>query len=95
VRGSRGCLEYSFRVTGNVESASAAAEEFLHTTDGRVEQPDCTGLPEGYEAEIRYFLDCVRHDRPVEEANVDQALAVLELVEREQASLESGEAQRC
>jgi predicted dehydrogenase len=94
VRGSKGALEYRFQVTGNVESKSGAAEQFLYATQDRVEQPDCSGYPDGYEAEIRYFLDCVKNDKPVEEANINQVLSVLELVEQEKASLEKGERRR-
>lgn len=91
IRGIKGGLEYRFRVSGNVESKDQAIEELIYTTSDLVEEIDCQEYRDGYEAEIVYFLDCVKNNKPVEEATINDALEVLHLVEEEKASLETEE----
>jgi predicted dehydrogenase len=91
IRGSEGGLEYRFRVAGNVESKDQALEEFIYTARDRVQEIDCKEYGDGFESEIVYFLDCVKNNKPVREATINDALEVLRLVEEEKASLETGE----
>jgi len=91
VRGKEGTLEYCFKVSGNVELKTQALEELTFATHDHTESIDCQNYRDGYEEEILYFLDCVRNNKPVEEATIDQVLDVLKLVEEEKASLETGE----
>ncbi len=91
LRGTKATLQYSFEVSGNVEAKDAAAEKLVHITPGKVEELDCSGMPDGYTAEIAYITECVREDKPVETATIDEAIEVLRLVDKEQKSLETGE----
>jgi predicted dehydrogenase len=87
VRGTEGAFLYSFEVTGNVESKESAQERLLYITSGEIKEIDCSGMPDGYTAEITYFADCAQNEKTVEQATIDEAVEVLRLVEREQKSL--------
>lgn len=67
VTGSRGCLEFSFRVGGNVEQREQADSSLLlYTDDGTITEPAIT-KDDMYVAQLRYFVECVvRKESPAQ-----------------------------
>jgi predicted dehydrogenase len=78
----------------NFENATAefdlAAEHPLKvTTNGKAEPIDC-GPGYGYEAELRYFLDCVKNNRKPTTVTAQDGVENLRIVEAERESARTG-----
>lgn len=78
VRCEKGSVEYTFRASGTgVETGSAGGTSLMVYEAGK--EPRALPAPggDGYEAEVAYFVDCVRHNRqPVRSTGEHGRLAV-------------------
>ena len=88
--GTQGCVEYRFRVGGQVDQRDVATTEFtLYRPDQPPESPLCSDQ-DPYLAEIEYFVDCVMQGKHPEVATLEEARAVLQIALAAQESLEHG-----
>jgi predicted dehydrogenase len=67
----------------------AREQPLMLSKGGKSEAVDC-GAGYGYEAEIRYFIDCVRNNRRPSVVTADDAAASIRLVEAEVQSAKIG-----
>ena len=91
VVGTKGAVEYAFRAAGpSVEMGRQTAPGvtlFLDTGEPRpVEVP----AQDAYEAEIAYFVDCVRRGVPAERASPDDGYLALQVALAARESLDRG-----
>jgi predicted dehydrogenase len=88
---------FTMRFTANFDQATVDYEvgrehSLVVSANGKAEAVDLAG--DGYEAEIRYFLDCVRAGRKPERVTAADAVIGLRVIEAEQRSVESGKIER-
>ena len=88
--GTDGCIEYRFRVGGQVDKRDAAETEFTLQRSNRPPEYPSYSDKDGYLAEIEYFVDCVSRDVEPEIATLEQARAVLRIALAARKSLETG-----
>lgn len=84
---------FNMRYTVNFERATADYDvgrdpALVVSAGGRTEAPAFAG--DGYDAELTYFLDCIRTGRRPARVTAADAVASLRLVEAEQRSIDSG-----
>jgi predicted dehydrogenase len=84
---------FTMRYTVNFERATADYDvgrdpALVVSTGGRTEPVALPG--DGYEAELAYFIDCVRTGRRPARVTADDAVAGLRILEAERRSIESG-----
>ena len=90
ILGDEACVEYRFRVGGQIDRRGAATTEFLLFRPGQDPvQPACSSQ-DAYEAEIEYFVDCLRDGRDPEIAALREARTVLRIALAARESLETG-----
>jgi predicted dehydrogenase len=80
VAGTLGCLEYTFRVAGNIERRDEAVDRLLlHRAGGTSEE---VAVPEedAFVRMHRYFAECVAEGRPPEICPPEASLEVLRLL---------------
>ena len=85
---------FSMKYTVNFERAtadfdSARTPALVVSAGGKAESPEFSG--DGYEAEMRYFLDCIRAGRRPTRVTAADAVTGLQILEAEQRSIESGQ----
>lgn len=86
-------FNFSMRYTVNFEKATADFDIgrdkplILHA-QGKAEPIEMAG--DGYEAEMRYFVECVKSGRRPEIVTAEDALASIRLIEAEQQSVQLG-----
>ena len=88
---------FTMRYTVNFERATADFDigrehQLIVSQDGKAETIDLPG--DGYEAELVYFLDCVRSGRAPAVVTASEAVAGLRILEAEQRSIDSGRIER-
>ena len=88
---------FTMRFTANFDQATVDYEvgrehSLVVSANGKAEAVDLPG--DGYEAEIRYFLDCVREGRKPARVTAEDAVVGLRVIEAEQRSVESGKIER-
>jgi predicted dehydrogenase len=87
VTGSCGCLEFTFRVGGNVEHRDQASTSFvLYAHDDTVTEPAFAD-EDMYVAQLRYFLECVECPQPPDRCPPEQTLEVIKIMQACQRSL--------
>jgi UDP-N-acetylglucosamine 3-dehydrogenase len=80
VAGSRGCLEFSFRVAGNVEKRKEAESRLLlYANDGTVKEP-AVANDDMYLAQLRYFVDCVVRNQSPDRCPPEETLEVMKIM---------------
>lgn len=80
VSGSAGCLEFSFRVSGNVEKRDQAESNLaLFTSGGAISRP-AVADDDMYVAQLRYFLECVTRKQRPERCPPEESFEVLRLM---------------
>ncbi len=90
VAGSRGCLEFRFRVEGNVEKRDQAESSLrLYANDGTVGEPS-VAPDDMYVAQLRYFAECVAGRQPPSLCPPEETLQVMRIMSACQQSLATG-----
>ncbi len=90
ILGDEACVAYRFRVGGQIDNRAAAQTEFTLFRSGQdPEQPACS-TQDPYEAEVEYFVDCLRQGREPEIATLKEARTVLRIALAARESLETG-----
>ncbi|MGA2606209.1 MAG: Gfo/Idh/MocA family oxidoreductase [Terriglobia bacterium] len=92
VRGSKGCVEYSFGVRGNIEEREQAQHRFaFYGEDGSVSIPE---VPPGdaYVNELQYFFECVRSHQKPELCPAKESVQVIQVIAASWRSAESRDA---
>lgn len=86
---------FSMRYTVNFESGVTAdfdlarEQPLMLSRDGKSEPIDC-GSGFGYEAELKYFIDCVRNNQRPSTVTAEDGVASIRLIEAECESARSG-----
>lgn len=90
--GAQTCIEYDFRVAGQVDQRASAQHEFMLYRSGHT--PEALTAPEqdAYLAQISYFITCVQTGRRPTTATLAEARAVLSIALAAKESLETGQA---
>jgi predicted dehydrogenase len=89
LEGSKGCLEYSFGVQGNIEEREKAAHQFIHYEGERstmIEVPSADPFVE----ELRYFFDCIKAGHKPLLCAPEESVQVMRVIEASRQSVESG-----
>lgn len=87
----RGCVEYNFQAGGrSVEMGVAPGTGLTIYPDEGDPQPVEVEQIDPYQAQINYFIDCVRQGTPALRATPEAGLAALRVGLAARASLESG-----
>ena len=86
-------FNFSMRYTVNFENATAdfdisREKPLMLHSQGKATPIEMTG--DGYEAELRYFIDCVQTNRRPWIVTADDAVASIQIIEAEQRSLTQG-----
>lgn len=90
VQGSKGMLEYSFGVQGNIEEREEAMHRFVrYEGESRTELDLPTADP--FVEELRYFFDCVKARRKPLLCPPEESLQVMRVMEASRESVESGQ----
>ena len=80
VTGSSGCLEFSFRVAGNVEKRKEAESTLrLYASDGTITEPE-VAADDMYAAQLRYFVECVARNQPPDLCPPEETLEVMRIM---------------
>ena len=80
VTGSRGCLEFLFRVGGNVERREQAESSLrLYAPDGTVTEP-AVAQDDMYAAQLRYFVECVEREHSPDLCPPEETLQVMRIM---------------
>lgn len=88
--GTKGSIEYEFRVTGNVDSIDRAQHTLtLYPGDGSAADIDVDDA-DAYLAELKYFVDCVESARKPAFVSPEDARNVIAVLEAAKHSLEAG-----
>jgi predicted dehydrogenase len=87
-------FSFSMKYTVNFERAtadfdSARTPALVVSAGGQAETPEFSG--DGYQAEMSYFLDCIRTGRRPARVTAADAVTGLQIIEAEQRSIESGQ----
>jgi predicted dehydrogenase len=89
VTGSRGCLEFLFRVGGNVERREQAETSLrLYAPDGTVMELEVAG-DDMYAAQLRYFVECVERNHSPDQCPPEETLEVMRIMSACRQSLSS------
>lgn len=89
--GTDGCVEYRLRIGGQVDRRQEAEREFVFFRPGQPPEEPTYSDKDGYEAEIEYFVNCVRQGKQPEMATLEEARSVLQIALAARESLEGGQ----
>jgi predicted dehydrogenase len=92
ILGDQACVEYRFRVGGQIDNRSSARTEFLLFRPGEAPREPACPTRDAYEAEIEYFVGCVQDGRDPEIATLQETRTVLRMALAARQSLETGQA---
>jgi len=94
LQGPKGCIQYTFRVQGNIEERSEGQHRLvLYGAEGAPTNLDV--FPEdAFVNELRYFLDCVRSRKKPVLCPVEESLQVMQVMDASRRSAESCETVR-
>lgn len=73
-----GTIEWIFRAGKNIEERSQATEVRVYKNDGSIEILEPEKI-DAFHAELGYFIDCIKNNKPVKIANFEDGRASLEL----------------
>jgi predicted dehydrogenase len=91
VIGERGTVEYGFRAGGvSVEMGRQEGTGLVVYAPDSPPEPISAPLHDAYQAEIAYFVDCLRRGQPPTVVTPEEALAALRVALAAVESLESG-----
>jgi UDP-N-acetylglucosamine 3-dehydrogenase len=87
VTGSRGCVEFLFRVGGNVERREQAESSLrLYAHDGSVTEPAVV-KDDMYAAQLRYFVECLTRKQSPDQCPPEETVEVMRIMSACQQSL--------
>ena len=87
VTGACGCLEFSFRVSGNVENRQRAESHLrLYTNTGTIAEPPVTD-DDMYVAQLSYFTECVARRQLPDQCPPEETLEVMKIMHACEQSL--------
>ncbi len=90
ILGELGCVEYDFRVAGNIEKRAQAVNRLrLYRADGTVTEPDVQD-EDCFVSELRYFAECVEKRQLPSVCPPAESLEVMRLMGACRRSAESG-----
>jgi predicted dehydrogenase len=92
VTGATGCLEFQFRVAGNIEQRRNAVEDFLmYGPGGAIARPE---FPPGdmYALQLHYFADCLERGEPPTRCPPRHSLDVMRIMDACRRSVDTGQA---
>jgi len=79
IQGTKGTLDFLFRAGANVENRAEAQKDFvLFLEDGTAKTLTAEGI-DGYAAEVAYFVECVKKNRPVDRGTPEEGRLALEV----------------
>lgn len=87
VTGTRGCLEFSFRVAGNVEKRDQATSRLLLYPNEGAATELTVSKEDMYAAQLQYFADCVEHHHSPELCPPAETVEVMRIMAACQKSL--------
>lgn len=91
VVGDSGCLEYGFRVAGNVaEREKATGSLRFYPADGLAQTPRVSDA-DMFAVQLRYFVDCIENDRKPDLCPPQQSCDVMGIMDRCLQSAESSQ----
>ena len=88
--GTSGCVEYGFRVQGNMGTVNQATHSFTLYRDGELPEDFEIHDPTPYLTEVKYFVDCVEHNQQPTRVTPEQSRNVIAVLEAAKRSLETG-----
>jgi predicted dehydrogenase len=91
LQGSKGTVEYRFRVAGQVGQRAEAETELVLYRPGTPPVPVASEKKDAYLAELEYWVECLRAGRHPVVAVLRQARDVLSIAAAARRSLETGE----
>jgi len=91
LQGSKGTVEYRFRVAGQVGERAEAETELVLYRPGVAPSPVAFAKKDPYQAEIEYWVGCLLTRRQPESATLREARDVLGMAMAARRSIEKGE----
>lgn len=89
ILGTKGCLEYGFRVNGNVDALTRAEHSLaVYLSGGAVERIELED-PNPYKRQIEYFVECVEKGITPERVLPEDSRRVIAVLEYTKRSLET------
>ena len=80
VTGTKGALEYTFRVAANVQERESASHFFrLYKSDGTSSEPSVSN-EDAYVAQFRYFIRCLEQHQPPATCPPQESCRVMEVM---------------
>jgi predicted dehydrogenase len=90
VVGTKGALEYTFRVGANVQERQSASHFFrLYKSDGRECEPTAS-TEDAYVAQFRYFVQCLAEGQPPRLCPPEESCQVMQVMTAARQSADSG-----
>ena len=90
VLGTKGAIEYTFRVGANIQEREQAVHFFrLYKSDGQVCEP-AVSAEDMFAAQLRYFVSCVAERRPPLLCAPEETCQVMQVMTASRQSAESG-----
>lgn len=90
IQGTKATVDFLFRVGANLQFRDQAEKEFkLYRDDGTASELEAEG-GDAYEAEVSYFVDCVKNDREPDRGRPEDARLALEVALACEQSAEEG-----
>jgi len=90
VLGTKGAIEYTFRVGANIQEREQASHFFrLYQSDGQVCEP-AVSAEDMFAAQLRYFVSCVAERRPPLLCSPEETCQVMQVMTASRQSVESG-----
>ncbi len=91
VLGTKGAIEYTFRVGANIQEREQASHFFrLYKSDGQVCEP-AVPAEDMFAAQLRYFVSCVAERKPPLLSAPEETCQVMQVMTASRESAESGE----
>jgi predicted dehydrogenase len=90
VLGTKGAIEYTFRVGANIQQREQASHFFrFYKSDGQVSEP-AVSAEDMFTAQLRYFVGCVAERRPPLLCLPEETCRVMQVMTASRQSAESG-----
>jgi len=91
VLGTEGAIEYTFRVSANIQEREQASHFFrLYKSDGQVCEP-AVPKEDMFAAQLRYFVSCVAERKPPALCPPEETCQVMQVMAASRQSAESGQ----
>jgi len=90
VVGTRGALEYTFRVSANVQERESASHYFRLYKSGGESEP-ATSSEDAYVAQLRYFVQCVAERQPPRLCPPEESCQVMQVMSALRQSADCGQ----